>query len=132
LSKIEKQLQHPVPLSEQKTYNSQPAHYWNNFYTKNENRFFKDRHWLKLEFPECFENRKKLRVCEIGCGAGNAFFPLLNFHKEQKTLDFHVFGFDYSDKAIQVVKENEQYDKEKCTAFVYGKVVYFKEKISLS
>lgn len=54
-AQIERHINNPVPLEEQEKYYEEPAEFWNKFYEKNENRFFKDRHWLRIEFPELFE-----------------------------------------------------------------------------
>lgn len=35
-------------------YHEHAPDFWNKFYEKNENRFFKDRNWLRIEFPEIF------------------------------------------------------------------------------
>ncbi|KAJ1982458.1 hypothetical protein H4R34_001695 [Dimargaris verticillata] len=53
--KIALQQANPVPHDEQGKYHQDAADYWNQFYQKNENRFFKDRHWLRIEFPELFD-----------------------------------------------------------------------------
>ena len=37
------------------TYHAEAAENWNKFYAKNENKFFKDRHWIRIEFPELFQ-----------------------------------------------------------------------------
>lgn len=31
-----------------------PQKYWNIFYSRNGNRFFRDRHWINNEFKELF------------------------------------------------------------------------------
>jgi hypothetical protein len=48
------------------------ARYWDQFYSRNANRFFKDRNWLRLEFPELFDipADQPFALCELGCGAG--------------------------------------------------------------
>lgn len=101
-------------------YYAEPAEYWNKFYAKNENRFFKDRNWLKIEFPELFEtseaNAGKKRVFEIGCGAGNTMFPLL---EQSKNPDLFVYGADYSKTAVDVVRGNKNYDPARSSAFVW-------------
>lgn len=55
LKEISRQQQDPVPEEMVQLYHAEAAENWNKFYTKNENRFFKDRHWLRIEFPELFQ-----------------------------------------------------------------------------
>ncbi|KAI9032624.1 S-adenosyl-L-methionine-dependent methyltransferase [Phycomyces nitens] len=118
--RIQKHLSSPVPEEEQEQYYAQPAHYWNNFYQKNENRFFKDRNWLRLEFPELFltadADAGKKTVFEVGCGAGNTMFPLL---QESKNPNLFVYAADFSSTAVQVVQNNPSYDTSRSLAFVW-------------
>lgn len=47
------------------------------FYKENTTKFFKDRHYLTAEFSELLQCEKEKKVfCELGCGVGNALFPL--------------------------------------------------------
>lgn len=47
------------------------------FYKENKTNFFKDRHYLTAEFPELLICEKEKKIfCELGCGVGNALFPL--------------------------------------------------------
>lgn len=91
-------------------YNSKPSLYWNRFYDINKANFFKDRNWLRLEFPELLECAQadagpKL-VVEIGCGAGNTVFPLL---AKNENPDLVVHACDYAQSAVELVKANEMY-----------------------
>ncbi|ORX50117.1 methyltransferase [Hesseltinella vesiculosa] len=119
-SQIEKHMASPVPEDQQQQYYDDPASYWHSFYNKNENRFFKDRHWLKLEFPELFDCAKAgagpKRVFEVGCGAGNTLFPLL---EQSQNPELFVYGADYAASAVQVVQNSPFYDTSKCQAFVW-------------
>ncbi|KAI9481955.1 S-adenosyl-L-methionine-dependent methyltransferase [Coemansia mojavensis] len=113
--------ENPVPAEQREIYNTTPAEFWNSFYSINQNRFFKDRHWLRVEFPELFNwttdrNQSKFNIMEVGCGAGNAVFPILADIADPRLF---VYACDYSQVAIDVVKASEAYDQQRCTAFVW-------------
>jgi len=54
-NEIARQQLNPVPEDLVETYHAEAAENWNKFYAKNENKFFKDRHWIRIEFPELFQ-----------------------------------------------------------------------------
>ncbi|ORX85625.1 methyltransferase [Basidiobolus meristosporus CBS 931.73] len=105
--KVAKQAENPVSDELKEKYDAEAANFWDKFYAKNENKFFKDRHWLKIEFPELFSSeesyKERFNVMEIGCGAGNTMFPLL---AENKDPNLFVYGCDFSSVAVDVVKVN--------------------------
>jgi tRNAThr (cytosine32-N3)-methyltransferase len=104
-------------------YDREAARFWNEFYAKNDNKFFKDRHWLDIEFPEIFRDREpgqKINILEVGCGAGNTVFPLLEARKSENMF---VYACDFSSTAIDVVKASPLYDTARCEAFVFGGVL---------
>ncbi|PVU99171.1 hypothetical protein BB559_000935 [Furculomyces boomerangus] len=89
---------------------------WNLFYKRNTTNFFKDRHWTDREFVELIENKEngeKTILLEIGCGVGNFVWPLLD-----KNPNLFIHACDFSEKAVELVKENEKYDTDRCSAFV--------------
>lgn len=96
-SQISIQAMNPVPPSKQKEFNADPAFYWNEFYSKNNDKFFKDRKWLEVEFPELFGEDVE-KMFEIGCGAGNTVYPFL-----EKSTAF-AYCCDYSSEAVDIVK----------------------------
>ncbi|KAJ1885233.1 hypothetical protein LPJ81_006944, partial [Coemansia sp. IMI 209127] len=114
--------------------------FWDSFYEINKDKFFKDRHWLRVEFAEMFQwtdkrksttaaacaaskdndsiiaeaaaataeketvpetRSEKFRIMEVGCGAGNTVFPLLNDIYDPRLF---VYACDYSKTAVDVVK----------------------------
>ncbi|KAI8141646.1 S-adenosyl-L-methionine-dependent methyltransferase [Fennellomyces sp. T-0311] len=119
-SQIARHQNNPVPQEDQAKYYEQAPEYWNKFYEKNENRFFKDRNWLSIEFPELFQctlpDAGPKRILEVGCGAGNTLFPLL---QENQNPDLFVYGADFSSTAVDVVRKSELYDTTKANAFVW-------------
>ncbi|KAJ2484143.1 hypothetical protein EV174_002667 [Coemansia sp. RSA 2320] len=170
----------PCICFELDSYNTEPASFWDSFYENNKNKFFKDRHWLRIEFSELFEwtdkrvsatseqdqplaecsdsradteaagcgnsdsateiacgsisaNEERLAtpgvatatdaalgskftIMEVGCGAGNAVFPLLADIHDPRLF---VYACDYSKSATDVVKSNEAYDEGRCMALVW-------------
>ncbi|KAJ2852653.1 hypothetical protein IWW36_000010 [Coemansia brasiliensis] len=154
--------ENPVPAEQREIYNTTPAEFWNSFYSINQNKFFKDRHWLRVEFPELFNwttdrksaaeehrtdiedvrllvdtddshidgriaskrgaisvnttSQSQFNIMEVGCGAGNAVFPILADIADPRLF---VYACDYSRVAVDVVKASEAYDQRRCTAFVW-------------
>ncbi|XP_059475547.1 tRNA N(3)-methylcytidine methyltransferase METTL6 [Neocloeon triangulifer] len=85
---------------------------WDLFYKRNETRFFKDRHWTTREFEALVAGSEEKVLFEVGCGVGNFFFPLL---EESKKL--FVYACDFSDRAIEFVKNDSRFDSSKIIAF---------------
>ncbi|KAK0598735.1 hypothetical protein LWI29_037421 [Acer saccharum] len=84
-------------------YQRKATKYWNDFYKRHNNRFFKDRHYLEKDWGNFFSddsfspNGKVL--FEVGCGAGNTIFPLVaTYHK------LYIHACDISPHAIELVK----------------------------
>ncbi|RPA77031.1 methyltransferase [Ascobolus immersus RN42] len=104
------QRENPVDEEAKLKYNENPAKFWDKFYKFNTKNFFKDRKWLGIEFPSLFECVKEgagdKRILEVGAGAGNTFFPLLRENHNDK---LRLVAADYSKKAIQVIREQEEF-----------------------
>ncbi|KAJ3105017.1 Methyltransferase-like protein 2-A [Phlyctochytrium planicorne] len=115
---VGKQETNPVPEDQRQMYNDDAAGFWDKFYSVHTNSFFKDRHWLRQEFPELFSKveEEKRHIFEIGCGAGNTVFPLLSEDVDKKLF---VYAADFSKTAVDVVKSNPEYDETRCKAFVF-------------
>ncbi|SJX64436.1 probable ABP140-actin filament-binding protein / uncharacterized protein [Sporisorium reilianum f. sp. reilianum] len=107
---LARQAETKLTLEEAEEFHAAPASYWDVFYSAHENRFFKDRKWLHLEFPELveatLEGAGEKTVLEVGCGAGNTVFPLLEINRNP---ELRIHACDYSKEAVGVVRSNPLY-----------------------
>ena len=106
---------------------------WDIFYKNNKANFFKDRHYIDKEFDiESLINIKlkgstikyffvpkllrteKLIMHEVGCAVGNTIFPLSQKYSDR----LKIYGYDFSPRAIQMIRENPAYDLSKMEADV--------------
>lgn len=89
--------------------------FWDLFYKRNGDRFFKDRHWTIHEFKELIgRTTEKKTLLEIGCGAGNFIFPLIEEYKSS----FFIYACDFSPRAVELIKSHQLYKEEYIKAFV--------------
>jgi len=83
------------------------------FYKRNVDHFYKDRHYLHVVFPElngsCSDGT--LRLMEVGSGVGNAVFPLLEVNP-----CLQVFAFDFARSAIEIMTRSSVYEQLNLTS----------------
>jgi len=94
---------------------------WDEFYGRHSNKFFMDRKWLIREFSEVFKesaDEKKTFALEVGCGAGNTTFPLLE-STETSNPNLFVYCCDFSPNAVNIVKADERFNSARCSPFVW-------------
>jgi tRNAThr (cytosine32-N3)-methyltransferase len=107
------QRENPVSDFDRKRFNEQPAKWWDLFYKNNRENFFKDRKWLRQEFPVLDEVTGKDAgpkvVLEVGAGAGNTAFPLLRVNENE---DLRLHAVDFSKKAVDVMRANPAYENQ--------------------
>ncbi len=96
-------------------FESDAKRHWDIFYRNHRTNFFKDRHWLEREFEPlgiAARNKTPAVLLEIGCGVGNAVFPLL-----ASNPSLRAYACDLSPRAVDHVKAHEAYAEGRCTAF---------------
>ena len=105
--------------------NSNPEKPWNRFYSNNAGNFFKNRKWLFQEFPSLEEATKRpneteprnpVTILEIGAGAGNTAFPVLELNQNP---DLRIHAVDFSSSAVEVMRNHRLYDEAYISADVW-------------
>lgn len=115
-----RQRETPVSDFDRWRFNADPAKWWNLFYKNNTANFFKDRKWLRQEFPVLADVTRRDAgpkvVLEVGAGAGNTAFPLV-VNNENDGLKIHAC--DFSKTAVKVMRESEHYNPQFVAADVW-------------
>ncbi|KAF2480550.1 S-adenosyl-L-methionine-dependent methyltransferase [Neohortaea acidophila] len=95
---------------DKRRFNEAPEKWWDKFYGNNATNFFKDRKWLVQEFPVLREVTRDgygdVTVLEVGAGAGNTAFPLLEMNAN---AGMKLWACDYSRKAVELIRAQEAY-----------------------
>ncbi|XVF35310.1 hypothetical protein REPUB_Repub18cG0134500 [Reevesia pubescens] len=94
-------------------YERDAKKYWDQFYRRHQDRFFKDRHYLDKEWDQYFSGSGRKVILEVGCGAGNAVFPLISTYP-----DVFVHACDFSQRAVNLVKAHKDFTETCVSAFV--------------
>jgi tRNAThr (cytosine32-N3)-methyltransferase len=123
---------HAVTPFDRRRFNAEPAKWWDRFYANNDTHFFKDRKWLRQEFPilaDCTRAPspappsgvrapppQRSVVLEVGAGAGNTAFPILAQNRNPR---FMLHACDFSTRAVELLHGHEAYDPEHMRAEVW-------------
>ena len=90
------------------SYRDKAAQYWHAFYKRNTDNFYKDRHYLHVEFPELLQysednsdSTRRLQMLEVGCGVGNAVTPLLELNSR-----LYANAIDFAKSAIDILRQH--------------------------
>ncbi|XP_017615770.1 tRNA N(3)-methylcytidine methyltransferase trm141-like isoform X1 [Gossypium arboreum] len=98
-------------------YQKNATKFWDNFYKRHKNKFFKDRHYLEKDWGQYFSddaNSANVKVLlEVGCGAGNTIFPLIAAYPE-----LYVQACDISPHAVALVKSHAEFKEDRVNAFL--------------
>ncbi|CBI25655.3 hypothetical protein VitviT2T_024580 [Vitis vinifera] len=94
-------------------YEREAKKYWDVFYKRHQDRFFKDRHYLDKEWGHYFSGAGRKVILEVGCGAGNTIFPLVATYP-----DIFVHACDFSPRAVDLVKTHKDFTENRVSAFV--------------
>ncbi|PSR93598.1 Methyltransferase-like protein [Actinidia chinensis var. chinensis] len=94
-------------------YEKDAKKYWDVFYKRHQNKFFKDRHYLDKEWGQYFSVAERKVILEVGCGAGNAIFPLIATYP-----DIFIHACDFSPRAVNLVKTHKDFMETRVNAFV--------------
>lgn len=93
-------------------YENDAKKYWDVFYKRHQDRFFKDRHYLDKEWGHFFSEADKKVVLEVGCGAGNTIFPLAATYPS-----IYIHACDFSPRAVDLVKAHKDFEDTRMNAF---------------
>ncbi|KAK1417010.1 hypothetical protein QVD17_26132 [Tagetes erecta] len=93
-------------------YERDAKKYWDIFYKRHQDRFFKDRHYLDKEWGHYFSEAEEKVVLEVGCGAGNTIFPLVATYP-----GLFIHACDFSPRAVDLVKAHKDFNESKINAF---------------
>eukprot|EP01102_Stenamoeba_stenopodia_P005868 TRINITY_DN16581_c0_g1_i1.p1 TRINITY_DN16581_c0_g1~~TRINITY_DN16581_c0_g1_i1.p1 ORF type:complete len:475 (-),score=159.17 TRINITY_DN16581_c0_g1_i1:879-2273(-) len=69
---------------------------------------------VTLPTPTSDNSSPKKNILEVGCGAGNTLFPIMQINPFNQ-----YYAFDFSPSAVELVKSNSEFDSSRCKAFVF-------------
>ena len=78
-------------------------------------------------FKELLQNKKSVKVCEIGCGGGDNLNVIYNFCQKNK-IDASVTGIDINNECIVFAKENSKIENVNFIVSDYKKITFENEK----
>ncbi|KAF2454828.1 S-adenosyl-L-methionine-dependent methyltransferase [Lineolata rhizophorae] len=112
-AQYQRQRENPASEFDRARINADPAKWWNLFYKQNASNFFKNRKWLRQEFPVLAAltaaDAPAATVLEVGAGAGNSAFPIMTNNRNPRLV---MHACDFSKTAVDVIRRDPRYNGE--------------------
>ncbi|KAI3637058.1 hypothetical protein MIR68_004764 [Amoeboaphelidium protococcarum] len=128
---IERQRETQLSADQRSRIEEEAQQNWDQFYRVHNDKFFKNRKWLHVEFPELFKSADDLSalnqqdqdlcILEAGCGVGNSLAILNEYYSALDSTEqlqhVKLYGCDFAQSAVDVMLRDNADQLSLCRVF---------------
>jgi SAM-dependent methyltransferase len=94
-----------LSAAKRQVYEDEALGLWTKFYARNEDKFYKDRHYIREVWAKyLIDPPGRTVMLEVGCGTGATIFPLL-----RRNPRLMAYACDFAETAVELVRTNQEF-----------------------